>query len=363
MSEKNKKNTQHDMKFQSYDQIRISLNMDNADRSIEILKTFLLDNPEHAEAHNDIAVLYYQQQNLLQTLGHYEKAVRLDPNNTNYKMNLASFYFVEMGWSDEAIYIFTDILKAYPSSIDALSALANISITLGRVEEALVFLRRVLQLQPSNVKALEIITHLNSRETTTSTREDQPSVMSAPAPPQELDSILAGLHATLSRLETAASPQELYQQALSARDRGDEQDAFSRLQLLVDKYPTFALAHNDLGVIYQQRGDTEKSLHHHEAAVLRDPANATFKRNLAGLYFSELGRNDDAIFILTELLRSDPNNVETLSGLAQIALAIGRSDEAVIFLDKIVELDPHNVDAGDLLNQLQNDNGFFLTSS
>ncbi|HOP41091.1 MAG TPA: tetratricopeptide repeat protein [Geobacteraceae bacterium] len=364
MSKTIHENIQHTAENQCYDDIRNNLSNQEIDRNIKILKDFLRSNPDHAEAHNDIAVLYYRQGNLLQTLGHYEKAVRLAPNNTTFRRNLASFYFVEMGWTDEAIFIFTEILDTHPSSIDTLSALANISIALGRTGEALIFLRRIQQLEPSNKEALDAIQRLESGNVDILSAETPSPAKEGPASAPEMDTILAGLHETLSRLETVDSSQESYRKALSAMQHGDEESAVTLLMQLVDLDPSFALAHNDLGVIFQQRGDFEKSRYHHELAVKEDPSSITFRKNLAGLYFSELDRTDDAIFLLTEILRTHPNDVETLSGLSQIALTLGRTEEAATFLEKISKLEPCNNEARELLDQLRNDNnGFFLASN
>jgi len=156
----------------------------------------------------------------------------------------------------------------------------------------------------------------------------QSAEISAP----DLDAILADLRATITKLDKKNHPDDMYTNALALLNQGDEQGAARELERLVLNQPSHALAHNDLGVLYQRRGVLAKSLYHHERAVKEDPSNVSFKKNLAGLYFAELQRTDDAIFLLTEILKTHPNDVETLTGLARIALTIGQPDEASIFL-------------------------------
>jgi Flp pilus assembly protein TadD len=179
---------------------------------------------------------------------------------------------------------------------------------------------------------------------------------------QDLNAILADLRQTISKLEKKNIPDDLYASAQSLLNQGDEQGAVRELERLVQSQPTHAFAHNDLGVLYQRIGVIAKSQHHHELAVKADPANATFKKNLAGLYFAELERTDDAIFLLTETLRTNPNDIETLMGLARISLAIGQKDVASVFIQKVTELEPLNEEVRELLGQTQGNNSFFLTN-
>ena len=176
----------------------------------------------------------------------------------------------------------------------------------------------------------------------------------------DLDSILASIRETVTQLEKGVSPEDLYRSALSLQEQGNEDGAILELEKLVQGNPDFALAHNDLGVILQRRGEIHKALVHLESAVRIDPASATFGHNLAGLYFSGLDRMDDAIRLLTEILRSNPSDVAALSGLAQIALTLGRTEDATIFLEKVTELEPTNQTAQELLCQLSRDGSFFL---
>ena len=391
--------------------------------SISRLEDFLRQYPDFAQAHNDLAVLYYRAGNKLQTLGHYEKAARLNPLNSNFRKNLASFYFVEMDWVDDAILIYTDILSKNPNDTEVLTALGVISSKLGQNNEARTFFARLVELEPWNQEARALLAELepttmapfsaatshsetiNSRTTDpefntilgpesrsffTKLLEQEPgnpdackllqeldskqefpnSTVPARAnsvnteiPSQELDAILADLRQTISKLEKQSLPEDLYANAQNLLNQGDEQGAIRELEILVQSQPAHALAHNDLGVLYQRRGIIPKAHYHHELSVKEDPANTTFRKNLAGLYFSELGKTDEAIHILTDILRTNPNDVETLTGLARIAVAIGRTEEAATFIQKVTELEPWNKDARELFSQVQGGNTFFLTGS
>jgi len=343
----------------AYLQLEQTLQTNPPEESISRLKDFLRQYPDFAQAHNDLAVLYYRTGYKLQTLGHYEKAARLNPLNSTFRKNLASFYFVEMGWVDDAIFIYTDILAKNPDDTEVLTALGIISSNLDRSSEAHIFFTRLLELEPWNNEIRSLLAEIDSAQKAPSTA---PVTSNSQASPTELDAILADLRQTISKLGKQNLPDDHYSKAQALINQGDEKGALRELEKLVKDQPAHALAHNDLGVLYQRIGVLPKSQYHHEMAVKEDQDNATFKKNLAGLYFSELGKTDEAIFLLTEILRSHPNDVEILTGLGQIALAIGQFDEAATFIQKVTELEPWNTDARELLGQVQDGNSFFLTS-
>jgi Flp pilus assembly protein TadD len=348
----------------AYLQLEQSLQTNPPEESISRLEDFLRQYPDFAQAHNDLAVLYYQAGNKLQTLGHYEKAVRLNPRNSTFRKNLASFYFVEMGWADDAIFMYTDILAESPNDSEVLTALGIISANLDRASEARIFFARLLELEPWNHDVRTLLAQLDSSPAAPAgTGTPPPAAASAEVSPTDLDDILADLRQTISKLGKQDLPEDLYANAQALLNQGDELGAVRELERLVQSQPDHALAHNDLGVLYQQRGVLPKSQYHHELAVKADPSSATFKKNLAGLYFTELGRTDDAIFLLTEILRAEPDDIETLTGLYRIALAIGRTEEAATFLEKVTKLEPWNEDAKELLGQLNSTNGFFLANN
>ena len=120
----------------TYERILTDVREVEIDEGIRHLKDFLKIYPDFARAHNDLAVMYYQTENSLKALAHYEKAHKLDPRNITYRKNLADFYFIELEWTGDAINTYLDILKDNPFDIEALNALGSISLQIGRREQA-----------------------------------------------------------------------------------------------------------------------------------------------------------------------------------------------------------------------------------
>jgi len=98
----------------TYERILAAVRDVEFDEGIRHIKDFLKIYPEFAQAHNDLAVLYYRSGNSLRALAHYEKAHKLEPGNITYRKNLADFYFVELEWTDDAVLTYLDILKDNP---------------------------------------------------------------------------------------------------------------------------------------------------------------------------------------------------------------------------------------------------------
>jgi Flp pilus assembly protein TadD len=341
-----------------YNDVRKLVADGHTDEAIDSLRRLLLDHPDFALGHNDLAVLYYQTGDKVLTLGHYEKAVRLDPDNANFRKNLASFYVTEMGWFDDAIMIYTDLLRRDPTDGETLEALGIISLNVGRDEEARSFFRRLSELQPWRNDVREM---LSAWEAPPSPPPISPAPVAAGS--GDVDDILARLRSTVTRLEQGTT-EDPYEKAGRLAEEGRIDEALEILESLLRQNPDDARAHNDLGVLYLQNQQTAKSLEHHERAVALAPDNGLYRRNLAGLCFSRLGMADEAIFLLTDFLKKHPDDIDTLVGLGQLSLEVGRPEEAKTFLADVLRLQPSNDEVRTILARLDeaDANPFFLKS-
>jgi Flp pilus assembly protein TadD len=124
------------------------------------LQGILASQPDFPLAHNDLAVLYYQDGAKEQALFHYERAAALAPGNSIFRKNLADFYFVEGHDVDGAVAIYLDLLEQEPRNIETLMSLGKICTLLDRPEEAKSFYGKVAQLEPWNRDARECLTTL-----------------------------------------------------------------------------------------------------------------------------------------------------------------------------------------------------------
>lgn len=342
----------------TYERILAEIREFEIDEALLQVADFLKIYPDFARAHNDLAVMYYQTGNPLKALAHYEKAHKLEPSNVTYRKNLADFYFVELEWTREAINTYLDILKDNPFDIEALNALGTISMQLGRKEQARKYFSRTLQIDSDNDDARQALQQLpspppgatNARQipqhhSGTCRNMEQPEPFLSDSPSQ---SFFAAAES-----ESPRSPEELYREAISLASDGQLPDSIRLLEKLVSVDPGNALAHNDLGVLYQKTGEPQKSRHQHEEAVRLQPANELFQKNLADLLYIECNAFEEALKLYVDLLAKAPQDIEILKALASVCRTLGNHSDARFFLDRALALQPWDCEAQEMVKVLE----------
>lgn len=130
-------------------------------------------------------------------------------------------------------------------------------------------------------------------------------------------------------------------------------DAIAEAEKFLKTYPDYASAHNNLGVMYYDKGENEKALGHYEKAVELAPENTIFLKNLADFYYGEQLRSEDAMKIYLKLLKTNPEDVDTFLIVGNIAAFWGQLDHAKIFYNRVLEIEPWNLTAMDNLDYLK----------
>jgi radical SAM superfamily enzyme YgiQ (UPF0313 family)/tetratricopeptide (TPR) repeat protein/glycosyltransferase involved in cell wall biosynthesis len=136
-------------------------------------------------------------------------------------------------------------------------------------------------------------------------------------------------------------------------NKGKFEEAIYALEKLLDSYPDYGLAHNDLGVLYYNKGDKEKALLHYEKAVSLNPGNPTFLKNLADFYYVELKRIDEATGLYEKILSVRPQDVETLLILGNIRVESRKFQDARSYYLRALEIDPNNELASQMVGALK----------
>jgi tetratricopeptide (TPR) repeat protein len=256
----------------------------------------------------------------------YETAARLEPDNVAFSKNLADFYYVEQGRVEDALKIYVDILAKEPKNLEILLIIGHICVSLRKFDDAKVFYNRVLEIEPQNRDAQQNLDKILSRGLSEIRGQDvETNIIS--------DHIMS------------KSPEGIYQsiQPLIQEEKFDK--AIEKFEELLESYPGFSPAHNDLGVLYYKQGNKEKALDHYENAAELEPENMTFQKNLADFYCSESGRLEDALRIYNRVLESEPSDLEALFAIGYICESLQQFEDAKIFYSKILEVEPWNEDA------------------
>lgn len=359
----------------TYERILADVREVETEEGIRHIKDFLKIYPDFAKAHNDLAVMYHQTGNALKALAHYEKAHKLEAGNITYLKNLADFYFVELEWTGDAIHIYLDILKDNPFDIEALNALGYISLQIGRREQARQYFSRTLQLDTSNQDAQQALQQLMPpgnglpgsmpavQQVAVSHRSTEQPANTPTAPPfQDLFRIVQP-EPTLAvpplpkpvqqPPKPVRSSEDLYKEALQLANAGKTDDAIKRLEELLEQDRGHAIAHNDLGVLLQKRGERDKSRQHHEEAARLQPANKVFLKNLADLLYIEFYEFEEALNIYVRLQAKAPQDIEILKAIASICQTVGKESDAVFFLERILTLQPWDREAQEALREME----------
>ena len=304
----------------SYREIEPLVNSGQTDAAIYALEELLANYPEFALAHNDLGVLYYHQGDKTAAQLHYEHAARFEPDNMTFQKNLADFYFVELNRIQEAMDIYVKILEVNPEDVETLLTAGHISVALQRFDDARNIYNRVLEIEPWNADARQFMEALDNPE------------------PQTV---------------AVKSPREIYQEIQPLLHNDQPQAAIEALHNLIESYPDFAVAHNDLGVLYYGQGQKDTARAHYEQAAQLQPDNTTFQKNLADFYFVECNRIQEAMDIYVKILESHPEDIETLMTAGHISVALQRFDDARTIYERVLEIEPWNADARQSLSNIE----------
>ena len=332
----------------TYEKIVTYIREVETEEAIRQIQNFLKIYPELAQAHNDLAVLYYQAGNGLKALAHYEKAHKLEPSNITFRKNLADFYFVELEWADDAIQTYLDILKDNPLDVETLNALGTISAQIGRREQARQYFTRTLQLDAANSQARQALQQMGGwlpsppqAAQLCSPATQAQAVPPAPAIPQPPVTTIQQAP-LFQESPTPKNPEQLHRQAIELASSGKGMEALLALEDLVMLHPSYAVAHNDLGVLYQQEGDLTSARRHHEEALRLQPGNLNFQKNLADLLYIACGETEEALKLYVKILGNNPRDIETLTAISTICHNAGKLDDARSFLETILKIEPWN---------------------
>ncbi|MBW2032908.1 MAG: tetratricopeptide repeat protein [Deltaproteobacteria bacterium] len=147
--------------------------------------------------------------------------------------------------------------------------------------------------------------------------------------------------------------EKIYQGIQAMMNSDNKEASIWVLEKYLESYPGYAIAHNDLGVLYYNQGKKDKAVAHYEKAAQLQPENITFKKNLADFYYVELGRIKDALMIYLDILELHPGDIETLLITGHISVSLKRFEEARVFYNHVLKIEPWNTDAFQNLEKLK----------
>jgi tetratricopeptide (TPR) repeat protein len=131
--------------------------------------------------------------------------------------------------------------------------------------------------------------------------------------------------------------EEKYIKALDETRSGRLYDAIGTWKEVIADEPRCALAHFNLGQLYDKLNMFAEAMDRYEAACRFEPGKADHHANLGGVYL-KMGMVKDAMRELKDALGKDPYNYLIDFNLAGVYLAMSDHDNALLHADKAVDL-------------------------
>ena len=310
-------------------------------------------------SHEQRAALHYRRGEKDRAMELYKEAARLSPGDAAVQKACADFMYVALGRADEALPLYQHVLDLQPHDAETLQILGNICASRQQSTDARQYFSRLLDIEPWNMTIKKSLEALPANGSPASSFKAV--ILSAQKSVHEGED--ERVHAALDRIV------QMKQEAMHGRDsgrrepsyaeiqnmasRGQHDQAIAALEQLVLRTPENALAHNDLGVLHANNGNTEKALQHYRRAVELDPEAVIYQKNLADLLFVAEGDAEGALGTYVAILKTKPKDVETLESIAQVCTALERTEDARYFYEKILEFEPWNQTARQRRDALQ----------
>ena len=149
----------------------------------------------------------------------------------------------------------------------------------------------------------------------------------------------------------AAAPDNDLDLAIYYHRAGDFENALRHYRTLLDRNELNAQAHNNLGLLYQEKNLLQESARELQRAILIQPRNAGAHNNL-GVTWLMQGRTDEAMAEFRTAAALDSHRVDALVNLGLAERSIGQLDTAKEILMSALNREPHNAAAHYNLAQL-----------
>ena len=152
--------------------------------------------------------------------------------------------------------------------------------------------------------------------------------------------------ATTSSRAKAATPtsDDPFQLALYYHRSGDFENALLRYRAVLEKNELNPRAHNNLGLLYRDKGLLDEAAREFQRALLIDGRYLTARNNL-GVVLLGQGKPEEAAAEFRQVLSAEPRNVDAMVNLALAEKAAGKPGAAMETLVRATNIDPRSAAA------------------
>lgn len=120
-------------------------------------------------------------------------------------------------------------------------------------------------------------------------------------------------------------------------------DPFTFWSRTAEESPNSSRAHNNLGMIYYQKGKTDTAIHEFRTAIALE-SDPEYHHNL-GMAYQSKGMEAEALQEYNHVLAVNPNSALTHNNIGNILVAQGNIDEGILRFQEAIRLKPNYYDA------------------
>ncbi len=273
--------------------------------------------PDLAEAHFNVALIYYENRTWDQAVAHYQQALTCRPSWPAAWYNLAQT-FEKKGAQDLAIEAYYRALEHQPDYPEALFNLGCILLDAGNPRQAQLLFTKVTNIQPDNSPAYNNLGK---------------SLQS-----QGLFEQAGQAYLKCAQL-TPAYGVVWFNLAEIAVAQGQLQIAIEHYNKAIELQPEMQAAHNNLGEAYRRLKQYDRAEACFEKVIKLNPGLAQGHYNL-GSTLRQKGNYESAMISLLKAIQLNPDYAEAWNNLALACKNIRDMDRALTCFNRAIELDP-----------------------
>jgi protein O-mannosyl-transferase len=134
-----------------------------------------------------------------------------------------------------------------------------------------------------------------------------------------------------------------YNLGIALNDRGQTDEAMAHYRRAIELRPSYAEAHYNLGRLLAQKGQLDEAVTHYEKALEINPADAEAQNNLGVTLFAN-GRADEAVAHYRKALAIQPEYADASCNLANALLSNGDLDGAIAYYSACLAILPNQAE-------------------
>ena len=290
--------------------------------------------PDDANLQQNLASAYLTEDCLAEALSAIDRAIGLDAEEPDHQ-DIRADIMLRLGRFEEAIEDAQAVVDTAPDSWRSFDQIISALVALDRIQDAEAHARDLVRLEPPEPGALRVASRFHLSQ----------------------DRLNHALELVDQALEIdGGNEQSRILRALVLFKMEDYRRASEDLRQVASHHPDSVSVHCRLADSLLLSGNFEEAIHVAQHLIEIDPAHF-HALCVHGLALIELGRPDDAIPILDELLSTD--DCHSLLVAASRIRRIGDFASARRYLDRVAELQPDNRELWIERTRLHIDKGAF----